>query len=216
MEFSARFTVLRYPQHFEEIRALRRLAYGRAGKSGPDPIRLEGPDRRDLESRVVAGWVGQNLDNETLVTSIRLNRPVPGPRLHHTCRLRGEVSTLPAVDSTTECGWGCVHPEFHGRGLVWELAAHMVLAARQMGRPYVISGTDAQVWPMWERTGFRRTGAMYTGAVSGNDYWVMVLDIDAVLTGRQRLGRRFAATLDATRDRLGDAETVEAMESDVV
>ena len=199
-----RYTVLRYPERFAEICALRRLAYGEAGKSGPDAVDTDLPDERDLEARVVVGLRG-----ETLLSSIRLNLPMVGSRLHSTCRLRGDLNQLPRQADTSECGWGCVHPDYKGRGLLWELAAHMVLAARRMGRPYVLSGTDAAVWPMWQRVGYRKTDVTYTGALSGNRYWVMVLDLEEVLSGERSLGRRFAAALENARQRLKSAATAD-------
>lgn len=188
----ARFSVVRYPERFPEILKLRRTAYQAAQKFGPDTAESEEneeADPRNLRSlTVIAEVAGQ------IVGSLRLTPPLPGPILHHTCKFSEPVQGLPPRSDFIEASWACVHPGHQGKGLFWYLAAYMVLVTEQLGKPYLVGGTDASMWPNWRRCGYRKTGSTYRGALSDNTYWVMYLDVEEILAGRN-IAPEFARVL---------------------
>lgn len=187
-----RYRVVQYPERLDEVLALRRAAYGAAQKHGPDDAESaegDGADPRNLRSStVIAELEGQ------IIGSLRLAPPLPGPLLHHTCEFAEPVKGLPPRTEFIEASWACVHPAHQGKGLFWSISAYMVLVAKQLGKPYLVGGTDADMWRNWKRCGFRKTGSTYLGAISRNRYWVMLLNVDEVLAGHN-IAPEFARVL---------------------
>ena len=194
------FSIVGYPERRREILALRRAAYAASGKCGPDNATEENIDPRDFRAaNVIAEVEGR------IVASVRLTPPLPGPILQPSCALRGPTDQLPAHSDFVEASWGCIHSEFQGQGLLWQLSAHMLVAADTFGRPYLLIGSDRQIWRHWQRCGFRKTGVTYRGTLSGNEYFVVTLNLNEVLAGRGidpklRFGLR---ALRKSRPRLG-------------
>lgn len=174
------FSVVRNPERSAEVDELRRIAYGEAGKSGPGSLEAgEVIDPRDLQAFVVIAEVAGRV-----VGSVRVIPPMPGPILHPECRLRGDTSSLPPRSGLAEGGWGCVHPDYQGQGLFWQLAAHMLLLGRDLGGTHLVAGSDVDLWPYWRRCGFSKTGVSYLGVHSGTEHAVMVIGLDALTSGR--------------------------------
>ena len=160
-----------------EILELRRLAYGAAGKISSDANAFDLADPRDWGSTFVTAEV-----DGRLVGSLRLCRPLPGPLLDVEYRLDGPLDVLPHRMDLTEASRACVHPDFQGRGLCWHLAAHMLLAAAEQGRPYLLSACTPQLWNHWRRCGFRKTGV--TARYRDVELAVILLDVEETLVGR--------------------------------
>lgn len=174
-----RFSLVRCGERAEELRELRGAAYGGAGKSGPErPDSDRSDPREDRAVMILAEVEGR------LAGSLRVIPPGPGPILHPECRLEGDLGTLPPCAETAEGGWGCVHPDFGGRGLFWHLSARMFTVAHEFGANWLIAGSDAQLWQFWQRCGFRKTGITYRGVYSRALYSMMIAKIVDVLRGR--------------------------------
>ena len=178
-EAELRFSLVRCGERAEELRDLRRAAYGCAGKSGPERPDSDQSDPRDDRAMMILAEVGGRL-----VGSLRVIPPGPGPILHPQCRLEGDLGTLPPFSEIAEGGWGCVHPDFGGRGLFWQLSARMFTVAHEFGANWLIAGSDAQLWQFWQRCGFRKTGITYRGVYSKAPYSMMIANIADVLRAR--------------------------------
>ncbi len=184
-----RYSVVRYPERFPEILKLRRAAYAAdhkdAGYDSDDAV--TGP--RDLQATVViAESAGRIIGSE------RLNPPISGPILYRNCRPEGPLHKLPPKSEFLEMSWGCIHPDHQGRGLFRSLSAHNLIAAEKFGRPYLLAGSSAKLWPFWRQCGYRKTGVTYRGAVTGIEHSVNLLDLAAVLAGRN-IAPEFARVL---------------------
>ncbi|MEM9556310.1 MAG: GNAT family N-acetyltransferase [Acidobacteriota bacterium] len=179
---SVRFRTLRFPERLADIVELRRVAYTAAGKLGPDveeSIEVEMADPRNLRAVLVVAE-----EEEQIVGSVRLTPPLPGPLFHSTCRFDGPVQGLPSRSDFLESAWACIHPSQQGQGLFWHLVAHMVLAAKRLGKPYLVGGTAENLWPNWRRCGYRKLGSRYIGALSATELSVVILKVEEVLAGR--------------------------------
>ncbi len=183
------FSVVRFSQRQSEILELRRIAYAEAGKLGRGKAKTDETDSRDAEALVVIAEVtGQ------LVASVRLALARPGLIFDQSCRFHGDLHSVPSGSDSVEASWGCIHPDLQGKGLFWLLAAHMLIEAAHLGRGYILSGTDVNLWSYWRRCGFRATGATYRYAHSDHRYQLIVLDIQAALAGRG-IDPKFASVL---------------------
>lgn len=160
-----------------EILELRRLAYGTARKISSDATPFDLADPRDWGSTFITAEV-----DGRLVGSLRLCRPLPGPLLDVDYRFEGSFDTLPHRGDLMESSRACIHPDFQGQGLCWRLAAHMLLAAKDLGRPYLLGACTSELWNYWRRCGFRKTGV--TARSGDSEFSVILLDVEDALTGR--------------------------------
>lgn len=191
-ESSLRFSVIPYPERLSEIVELRHLAYTAANKLGPGTVETVETEEADPRNRQATLVIAE--DGEQIVASVRLTPPLAGPLFHHNCRFDGPVHGLPPRPEFLESAWACIHPDHQGKGLYWELVAHMVLAAKRLGKKYLVGGTTAHLWPNWRRCGYRNTGTRYTGVLSTTELWVVVLDVEEVLAGHN-IAPEFARVL---------------------
>ncbi len=169
--------VTRSLRRLPEILELRRLAYSAAGKIPADATAFDLADPRDWGSTFITAEVSGRLAG-----SLRLCRPLPGPLLDVDYRFDGSLDALPGRDEMMESGRACVHPDFQGQGLFWRLAAQMLLAAKDLGRPYLLGACTPQLWSYWRRCGFRETGV--TAHHREVELSVILLDLESALTGR--------------------------------
>ncbi len=190
-----RFSVLAYPERLNEILELRRVANAAADQLAPDisAAQLLGP-RELAASNVVAEINGR------LVGTVRLAPPIEGFLLNHANPTLGPVRGLPKSSEYLETAWAAVHPKYHGRGILWRLAAHMVITAQQCGKPFLVGGCNPSMWRFWQRCGYRETGIPYIGRNSPYvQYSVILMDVEAVLAGRgiaPQLAQALAPLLD--------------------
>ena len=188
---SPRFDVLRFPDRWPELLELRRAAYVADGLVSPETNAADLYDPRDDRAAVV---VAQSQGR--LVGSLRLTPSLEaGPILHHTCQFAEPVRGLPDKSEYLEVSRVCVIPEHRGHGLLWELAARMVILAREQGKRFLVGGIRPGLWPYWQRCGYRKTGVTYRQmGFGGIEHEVGILDVEETLTGRS-LDPKFARVL---------------------
>ncbi len=172
------FSRVRYPERLSEILELRRTAYLAARKIAGTASAHEMLDRHDLRAWIVAAESAGRI-----IGCTRLTPPLPGAVLGQPA-LGESVPGLPPKSDYLESARACIDPEYQGSGLSWHLAAHMLIAARRLGKPYLIAGIDASLWNFWSRCGYRKIGVSYENTVfSGIEHEVGVLDVEAALAG---------------------------------
>ena len=169
-----RYRVLQGLERYDEVLALRREAFG----VGHLAVTLADP--RDRQASLIAALSGTRI-----IATLRLTPPLPGPLFHPATRFRGRVHELPARSECLESSRACIHPDFRGQGLFWQLAAEMVCTARDLGKPYLVGGADQNLLSFWTRCGFEAAGVTY-GYPGGSieKYRVVVLEVTRVLAGR--------------------------------
>ena len=194
-----RFDVLAYPERIDEILELRRLANCSANLLPPETLAAELIDPRDFEaSNVVAEISGR------LVGTLRLAPPLEGFILNQANPCVRPVNGLPGTSEYLETAWASIHPNYHGRGILWHLVAHMVLTAKQRAKPFLVGGTSPDMWRFWRRCGYRKTGILYLGRNAPSlQYSVIILDVEAAIEGRNiapQLARVLGPLLDGSAD----------------
>ncbi len=175
-----RFDVLAYPERIDQILELRRIANCAAGQLAAHFRAAEPFDPRDLEASNVVAEVGGRI-----VGTLRLSPPLEGFILNQANPCLGPVSGLPESSETLETAWASIHPSYNGQGILWHLAAHMVLTAKRRGIPFLVGGTNPSMWRFWQRCGYRKTGIPYISRNAPDiRYLVIVMDVEAVIAGR--------------------------------
>ncbi len=180
MTTEPRFDVITYPDRIDEILALRQIANCAADQLAPDTSTAELFDARDLEaSHVVA-----EMDDQ-IVGTVRLASPLEGFLLNSANPCVEPVSGLPNSSEYLETAWAAIHPNYQGRGLLWHLAAHLVVTAKQRGKPFIVGAANPGMWRFWQRCGYRKMDVPYFGR-SGRapEFSLIISDVDAAITGR--------------------------------
>ena len=198
-----RFTTVPYPERLGEILELRRAAYEAARKLGDDPARADEDQAWDPRNPGSTTLLAE-MDGR-LVGSLRLSHPLAGSFLHHSYRFDGPLTNLPPRSEILEGSWACVHPEYQGQGLFWQLAARMVQFAQDQGKAYLLGGADDGMWPTWQRCGYRETGLTYQGRLTGTPHRLMLLDVAAVSEGHHICPEFARVLLPLLEDRLREA-----------
>ena len=189
------FEVLPYPDRYQELLELRHLALTATRQLAPGTSVADLADPRDVEAALIVADV-----DGRLVASGRLTPPLDGPILHADNRLLGPEVGIPPRDQYLEYSKACIHPDYHGQGLFWPLVARCVKVAQSLGRPYLLGGTNPDLFRFWGRCGFEKVPTLYTGPNNPDVvYSAMVLDVEAVLAGRG-----VSAKLVEALDRLED------------
>ncbi len=173
------FGAVRTEEEYREVLALRRLAYLRAGKAGPEVRDEDMADALDARSRIlVAKYRGR------IVACVRLLfPPTPDSPLKHEDYLALPPGTPPR-DEIVELSKFCTHPEFRGSDLFYTLVKHCALTTLQSGRRYaVMSCTDELVKP-YGRVGFRKLGASYVHPGMKLEHHLMMAEVARVVSGK--------------------------------
>lgn len=175
-----RFSVLSYPERIDEVLELRRTAQCAAKQIAAHTLADDLFDRRDLRASIGVAEIGGRI-----VGTMRLTPPLEGRFLHEDNRCIGPIVGLPSAAEYLELSKACVHPDYQGQGILWQLTAHMLVLANKLAKPYLIAGANASMWHFWKRCGFRKTGTSYVGPhIPGVKYALMVLDLEEVMANR--------------------------------
>lgn len=195
-----RMRIVPYEECAEELLELRRLALVAAQQVTPGTPASAMYDPRDSEALIAIA----ELDGQ-LVGSLRIVPPLDDDVLFHPDnRVLGTLVGLPPKSDYAEASKACVHPEYQGQGVFWHIAAHMILAGRQLGKTHLVGGTNPRVWKFWQRCGYRLTENRYVGPNRPEiKYSVMVLDIDAVLGGRVEIAPQLVDALEFAQRPMG-------------
>lgn len=177
---TVKYAVVPYPQRIAEVLEVRRIARSTANQIAPDVSAVEMLDDRDLSASIGIAEI-----DGRIVGTMRMTLPLGETVLHHANRYLNPVVGLPPKAEYLELSRACVHPDYQGRGILWQLTAHMLIAARATGKPFLVAGANARMLPYWQRCGFRTTGTVYEIPTAPKvDHFLLVLDVEEVCAGR--------------------------------
>jgi predicted GNAT family N-acyltransferase len=162
---------------YQEVLRLRRLAYVEAKKVSADTKHLDMADAFDARSRVlVAKHRGE------VVGTVRLMFPQTAEdALKHEDFL--PLPPLPPRERLVEVSKACTHPGYRGSDLFYRMLMHAGLVILQSGRRYALMSATDSLAPIYERFGFRRTGACYDHPSMRLRHHLMLLDVADVVEG---------------------------------
>jgi predicted GNAT family N-acyltransferase len=172
------FGSIRTAEEYNEVLRLRRLAYVHAKKISADAKDVDMADAYDARSRIlVAKHRGR------VVATARLMFPEStADRLNHEDFL--EIPPLlPPREQMVEVFKTCTHPGYRGSDLFYTLLMHVGLVILQSGRRYALMSATDSLAPVYERFGFRRSGASYQHPSMRLRHHLMVLDVAGVVAG---------------------------------
>ncbi len=172
------FGSLQSDEEYREVLRLRRLAYVHAKKVSADAKDVDMADAFDARSRIlVAKHRGQ------VVGTARLMFPDSGTdRLNHEDFLELPPE-LPPRTELVEVFKTCTHPGYRGSDLFYALLQHVALVIVQAGRRYALMSATDSLAPIYQRFGFRHTGASYEHPAMRMRHHLMVLDVARVIGG---------------------------------
>ena len=177
-----RFQFVSTQDEYEKVLQLRRNAYVRAGKQDPDAPAERFSSLSDTRSRILAAF-----HQETLVASMTLAFPTKDTRM-----LRSEAQfpegkcpvKIPPKDKLIEVHSFCTHKDFRGGDLVQGMVEHALRCLILSDREWAITMTTRELLPLYERFGFKRTGASAkVASLNGLEHFLVLLDRNAVIHG---------------------------------
>lgn len=181
-----------YGEIKEELQQLRKRAYTADGKINSDYPAEQFFDIWDDRSTVIAALVG-----DQIVGSVRV---VPNVSIEEIRYVHGFEGNIP-VDIKCELGEAsrlCVDPSQRGQGLFWELAAEMVLTARDLNISNLFGAATENLCRNWFECGFTDLGVKYPFSSLNNSlHRLLLMSVPSAVTGnlisdrfRQVLSRR--------------------------
>src|SRR5262245_56890819 len=119
----------KYQDVAEELRMLRHRAYAQDEKISPEQRPEDFTDDWDARSTVLLAFMGRRLAGSV--------RVIPNVNVNEIRSVHGFAGPVPIpIEGSFALGEAsrlCVDPDARGRGLFWELAAEMILAASDLG-----------------------------------------------------------------------------------
>ncbi len=164
---------------YEEVLALRRLAYVHARKVSSDVKDEAMGDDGDARSRIVVAR-----HRGRIVGTVRVMFPrTDADRLKHEdyCAL---PATLPPRGAIVEVSKACTHPDFRGSDLFFSLLKHAALVTMQARRRYILMSCTDALLPLYQKIGVRRLGVGYFHPTMKLQHHVMVADVAALAAGQ--------------------------------
>jgi hypothetical protein len=171
----------KYEHVREDLQRLRHRAYAAANKINPRQQAEDFVDDWDERSTVIIATEGNELAG-----SVRVIPDVTIPEIQ---AVHGFGGTVPIpIERRRSLGEGsrlCVDPYARGRGLFWELAAEMVLLARDLEIQNLFGGSTDSLWPNYSECGFSDLGVTYPFSSLNNSlHRLMLMSVPDVIAGK--------------------------------
>jgi hypothetical protein len=163
---------------YQEVLALRKLAYVHAKKVSPDAPDATMGDEFDGRSRIVTARYRGRLVGSTRVVFARTD----GDRLKHDDYVR-LPSWLPPRTEIIESSKTCTHPEFRGHDLFYSLLKQMAIVTLGAGRRWLLMSCTDQLRPLYKKLGCKDVGLTYVHPTMGLKHHVMLGDVLSMLVG---------------------------------
>lgn len=90
---------------------------------------------------------------------------------------------FPRNDELLEITRICTDSEYRGSDLFYFIAKHSIVAALQAGRRWGVSACTDQLWPLYQKLGFKKVGRSYEVPGHGVTVHVIIVDIPAIIRG---------------------------------
>jgi hypothetical protein len=164
---------------YQDVLALRHLAYTAAAKMNPRKTVAEMEDEFDARAAIViARHAGVIIGSARVIFHGEADSLSYGRYFDH------PVPGLPPRQEYAEGSRMCIRPDCRGGGLFYQIFARVILATRRGGRRYLVGGCTHELIDKWERCGHRRIGASYISRdIADMPHELMVLDAEAAIRG---------------------------------
>ena len=168
----------RTPEEYDEVLNLRLDAFRAVVDTPPDAKAKDWGDHFDAKARILTvRYRGK------LVASCRLIMAAPDGPLEHDALVQ-LPNTLPDRKLIVEVSRTCTHPAYRGDDLLMMLFRHIVLNSLESGRRFMMANCVKNLLPIYERVGCKYTGVKFRHATDGNEHYVFLGDLSAMLLGR--------------------------------
>ena len=91
---------------------------------------------------------------------------------------------LPPKESIVEVHSLCTHSDYRGGDLIQGMFEHIARCLLLSDRQWLLTFTTAELWPLYRRIGFRKTGASAAiKALNGIEHHMILLHRDSLICG---------------------------------
>lgn len=153
-----RFRYVRNEEEYYKVLELRKSAYELAGKVSANKKIEEMAAPLDHLSRILVAFHG-----EKLVASVAIAFPDRDDLLLDTERTfaGGYPEPIPRKTKLIEISRLCTDPDYRRSDLVFRMFEYIVKTLHCGNRQYFLTSTDSNLWPLYKRIGFKKTGMKY-------------------------------------------------------
>jgi hypothetical protein len=172
------FSFVRTVDEYDQVLALRYLAYASAGKVDPKLRAEDMGEIYDTRSRIVIGkYHGRVIASAGLVFN----------EYHDQMEIEETVewpATLPRRDEMVEVIRNCTDPAYRGSDLLMAMFRFIAITVLQSNRRYVVIGCTPDLVPLYSKIGMKRVSIDYHHRKLSNSlHTVMLGDIPATMHG---------------------------------
>ena len=177
-----RFRFITTQEEYEFILKLRQSAYVHSGKAPLDSPLSQHGNEFDAGSRLLAAFHGDNL-----AASVALNfgASEETPFRSQTEFPDGKYPVaIPPKDSVIEIQSLCTDFDYRGGDLIQAMFEQIGRCVLFSDREWLLTFTSEKLWPLYRRTGFRKTGASARiKALGGLEHHLILAHRDSITTG---------------------------------
>jgi predicted GNAT family N-acyltransferase len=202
------FGVVRSEQDYREVLNLRHLAYVADGKMSSAATVSDASDIHDSRARILTcRFQGK------AVATARVTFHEFGDITEHE-EFVAWTHELPRRDESVEVTRVCTHPDFRGKGLLFDLLRFAVITTVQAGRSWIVSSSTMDLVPLYRFVGLTEVGMKFNHPELNNlEHAMLVGNVLDALSG-QSVGP--TAWNAVWRDALPYVTTAEALPQDTV
>ncbi len=172
------FSFVRTTEEYDQVLALRHLAYRHAGKVDAELTPADMGEIYDTRSRIVIGkYHGKVIASAGLVFNeyhdrMEIEESVEWPK------------ELPRRDEMVEVIRNCTHPGYRGSDVLMAMFRFIAITMLQAGRRYAVIGSTTDLVPLYTRIGMKDVNLDYYHRKLGSSlHKVMLGDIPRTMTG---------------------------------
>jgi hypothetical protein len=176
-----RFRFISTREEYRSILGLRHSAYAGAGKVDREATVDSHEDELDSRSRLLAAFHG-----DTIIASVALTFGTQGiPLRSETCFPENKYPVpIPAKDKLLEIRGLCTDQDYRGGDLIQGLFEHIARCVLFSDREWLITFATTELWPLYRRIGFRKTGAsVEIHHLGGLTHHLIIVHRNTILAG---------------------------------
>jgi hypothetical protein len=153
-----KFRFVKTRTEYEDVLKLRFDAYREAGKVGDDKTFHDMAAPLDYLSRIIAVYHG-----DRIVGSVAISFPSDDNLILDTERAfkNGYPKKIPPKTQIIEISRLCTQMEYRKTDLLNRIFEYTYKSLNCGDRDYIITSTDAKLWPLYKKLGFKKTGMKY-------------------------------------------------------
>jgi hypothetical protein len=170
-------------EEYRHILALRRTAYVNAGKAPPDATLESVEDEIDANSRLLTAFHG-----DFLIASIAMTFGSEGAHFRSETCFPGSTYPvkLPPKKSMVEVRSLCTDFDYRGGDLIQGMFEHIARSVLFSEKEWLITFATPELWPLYRRIGFRKTGASVAIAhLAGKEHHLILMHRNSLISGRR-------------------------------